>query len=77
MRLFLINKNKLLSSGSVFIFLNKTHVVVSLIFLQQNPSGTTIPKSSYSNSSSMCLIKKNGSTTKKENFIGIKKFLIM
>jgi len=59
MRLFLINKNKLLSSDSVFIFLNETHVVVSLIFLQQNPSGTTIPKSAYSNSSSMCLIKKN------------------
>jgi len=27
-------------SGNVFIFLNETHMVVSLIFLQQNPSGT-------------------------------------
>jgi len=58
MRLFLINKNKLLPSGSVFIFFNETHVVVSIIFLQQNPGSTTIPKSSYSNSNSMYVIKK-------------------
>jgi len=32
MRLFLINENKLLPSGSVFIFLNEIHVEVSLIF---------------------------------------------
>jgi len=63
MRLFLINKNKCTTTkcDSVLIFLNKTHVVVFLIFLQQNPSGT-IPKSFYSNPNSMYLIYKNKSS---------------
>jgi len=42
MRLFLINKNKLLPNGNVLIFLNETLGVVSIIFLQQNSSSFPI-----------------------------------
>jgi len=63
MRLFLINL-----SGSVFSFLNKTQVVVSLIFLQQNPSDTifVLPFKNFSSASSIYLIKKNNSITFKK-----------